>query len=63
MKKDEVIMYFIRLKDEIANNITDILYTDVSKSLTFKQLQEVDHLRQNMQKIYNIIDFLEKEIN
>lgn len=63
MKKDEVIMYFIRLKDETAIQIEDILYSDVSKSLTFKELQTIDHLRQNMQKIYNIISFLEKEIN
>lgn len=63
MKKEDVIKYFIYLKDEISIKIGDILYDDINKSLTFKQLQEVDHLRNNMSKIYEIISFIEREGN
>lgn len=63
MKKDDIILYFINLKDDIALKIENILYDDINKSLTFKQLQEIDHLRNNMSKIYEIISFIEKEGN
>lgn len=63
MKKEDVINYFIYLKDEIANKICDIIYDDITKSLTFKELQEIDHLRNNMSKIYEIISFIQKEGN
>lgn len=61
--KDNVILFLMSKKDDIALAIDDILYNDLSKSLTFKELQQIDHQRQNMQKIYDIIDFLEKEID
>lgn len=61
MTKQEVINYFMSLKDDIVLNIDDTLYTDLNNSLTFKQLQEIDHMRTRLHEIDKIIDFLEKE--
>lgn len=63
LTKDNVINYFINLKEDIDQRINDILYSDITHSLTFKQLQDIDHLRTNISKIYKIIEFLEKEGN
>lgn len=61
--KEQVIHYLMSLKDDYNLTIEDILYNDITKSLTFKQLQDIDHLRNNIQTIYKIIEFLEKEGN
>lgn len=61
--KEQAINYFINLKENYNITIEDILYSDITKSLTFKQLQDIDHLRNNISKIYEIIEFLEKEGN
>ena len=61
--KDNVIQYFINLNEDTNQRINDIIYSDITKSLTFKQLQDIDHLRKNISKIYKIIEFLEKEGN
>ena len=61
--KEQVINYLINLKEDINEQINDILYSDITKSLTFKQLQDIDHLRTNISKIYKTIEFLEKEGN
>lgn len=63
LTKEQVIDYFIDLKNYYNSTINDIVYTDITKSLTFKQLQDIDHLRTNISKIYKIIEFLEKEGN
>ena len=61
--KEQVIHYLMSLKDDYNLTIEDILYSDITKSLTFKDLQRIDHLRTNISKIYKIIEFLEKEGN
>ncbi len=61
--KEQVIDYLINLKDDTSIKIGDILYDDITHSLTFKELQQIDHLRTNMNKLYNFIYFLEKEID
>ena len=58
---DNVVGYFLDLKFEYNEKINDILYSDIEHSLTFKQLQEIDHLRTKLRTIYDVIDFLEKE--
>lgn len=63
MTTKEQVNYLINLKDDINKQINDILYTDITKSLTFKQLQQIDHLRKDISKIYKIIEFLDKEGN
>ena len=63
LTKEQAIDYFINLKEDINQRINDIIYNDITKSLTFKQLQDIDHLRKNISKIYKIIEFLEKEGN
>ena len=60
MRKQDIIEYFITLKEDIIFEIEDILYTELNNSLTFKQLQQVDHKRQELNTIYKIIEFLEK---
>lgn len=59
--KEQVILYFIHKRDDLVIKIDDLLYTDLKHSLTFKQLQEIDHLRTLINKIYDIIEFLQKE--
>lgn len=59
--KEQVIQYFINLRENIVFEIDDLLYTDLNNSLTFKQLQDIDHKRQDINTIYKIIEFLEKE--
>lgn len=61
--KEQVIQYFLTLRDDLDFEMDEIIYDDLSKSLTFKQLQEIDHLRTRINKLYDIIDFLEKEGN
>lgn len=61
--KEQVINYLINLKNDYNLTIEDILYSDITHSLTFKDLQRIDHLRNNISKIYKIIEFLEKEGN
>lgn len=61
--KEQVIHYLMSLKDDYNLTIEYILYNDITKSLTFKDLQRIDHLRTNISKIYKIIEFLEKEGN
>lgn len=61
--KEQVIDYLINLKEDTSIKISDILYDDITHSLTFKELQQIDHLRTNMNKLYNFIYFLEKEID
>ena len=61
--KEQVILYFIHERDDIVIKIDDLLYTDLNNSLTFKQLQEIDHSRTRLHEIDKIIDFLEKEGN
>lgn len=63
MKKEQVILYFLTLRDDLNFEMDEILYDDLSKSLTFEQLQKIDHLRTRINTIYEIIDFLEKEGN
>lgn len=63
LTKEQIINYFIDLKNDYNSTINDIVYTDITKSLTFKQLQDIDHMRQKLHKIDKIIDFLEKEGN
>lgn len=63
LTKEQTIKYFINLKEDYNQRINDILYDDITKSLTFKQLQDIDHLRNDISKIYEIIEFLEKEGN
>lgn len=58
---DNVIGYFLDLKFKYDEEINDILFDDIEHSLTFKQLQNIDHLRTKLSNIYNIIDFLEEE--
>lgn len=58
---DNVIGYFLGLKFDYDEQINDILFDDIEHSLTFKQLQDIDHLRTKLKTIYEIIDFLEKE--
>ena len=60
---DNVIGYFLGLKFNYDEQINDILYSDIKHSLTFKQLQNIDHLRTKLSTIYDIIEFLEKERN
>lgn len=59
--KDNIISYLLDLKHTYNTEIEDILYSELSKSLTFKDLQRIDHLRNNISKIYKIIEFIEKE--
>ena len=61
--KEQVIQYFMSLRDDIVLNIDNTLYTDLNNSLTFKQLQEIDHKRQDINTINKIIEFLKKEGN
>ena len=61
--KEQVIHYLMSLKDDYNLTIEDILYSDITKSLTFKDLQRIDHLRNDISKIYKIIEFIEKEGN
>lgn len=63
LTKDNVIGYFLDLKHTYNEEIHDILYDDITHSLTFKDLQRIDHLRNDISKIYEIIEFLEKEGN
>lgn len=58
---DNVIGYFLGLKFDYDEQINDILFEDIEHSLTFKQLQNIDHLRTRLRTIYEIIDFLEEE--
>ena len=61
MSKQQIIDYFLDWKYELSEDISSILYDDISKSLTFKQLQNIDHLRTKLNKVYEIIYFLDKE--
>lgn len=63
MKKEEVINYLISLRESIVFSIDNILYDDITHSLTFNELQQIDHLRNKMAQIDNFIKFLEKEGN
>lgn len=63
INKTQVIHYLMSLKDDYQLKLEDIIYDDITKSLTFKELQEIDHLRTNMNKIYEIINFIDKEGN
>lgn len=63
INKEQAINYFINLKEDYNQQIYDIVYSDITHSLTFKQLQDIDHLRNDISKIYKIIEFLEKEGN
>ena len=63
MTKEEVITYLKNLKDEYHLKIYEIIYDDIKHSLTFKELQTIDHLRTNIDTIYKIIEFIEKEGN
>lgn len=58
---DNVIGYFLDLKHKYNEDINTLLYEDLSHSLTFKQLQDIDHARTKINKIYDIIEFLDKE--
>ena len=58
---DNVIGYFLDLKHTLNDDINDIIYTDLKHSLTFKQLQDIDHKRQDINTIYKILEFLDKE--
>lgn len=58
---DNVIGYFLDLKHTLNEEIEDIIYTDLKHSLTFKQLQNIDHKRQEINTIYKILEFLDKE--
>ena len=60
MKKEDVITYFLDLKYELTEQISDILYSDITHSLTFGELQKIDHIRNVLNKVYEIIYFLEK---
>lgn len=61
--KEEVINYLISLRESIVFSIDNILYDDITHSLTFNELQQIDHLRNKIAQIDNFIKFLEKEGN
>lgn len=61
--KETIILYLIHERDDIPQQIDEILYpSHIKQSLTFKELQTIDHLRRKLQKINEIINFIEEEL-
>lgn len=58
--KEEIILFLVNKKDDLAIEIENIIYADLDKEVTIKDLTKINDIKKKMNECYEIIDILEK---
>lgn len=59
---DELILYLINKKQNLNEEIEDILYSDLNKILVVEDILQIDKKRKQIKKCYDMVEYLENSI-
>ena len=64
MKKlvDELINYLVSKKQNLNEEIDEIIYDDLNKGLVVEDILQIDKKRKQIKKCYDMVEYLENSI-